>query len=322
MNIRKKDPAWFGCLALAIFATAISLSLSVITGWQLGDSLLTKAMMAAFGVLAVMGAHLMPAICGPAARGARLIGLTLWLFCIAYAAFSHANFFLSAQQQSGAQRELAVLASPEAGKPKKELIDVLSDKVKVKTELAKIQSRCQDACLRLTPAKVKLETRLALLNAQESDARDWQTKLNQQHKRQEDARDNLVLVRLAGWANVTIATLELLLGFVFSLILEGMACLGWYLVFRSRDSHLTESITAEVTMPVAVTANVTSIGQVSQIPSSQPYDDQIEELAQLVKAGKIKLTVDGIRKYRRCAQGKAADLKRLVQARMEVECHV
>lgn len=322
MNMRNKDPAWLGCVTLAILATGISLCLSVFTGWQLGDSFITKAMMAAVCVLAVMAAHLMPAIYASKSQRVRFVGLALWLFCMAYVAFSHANFFLSSQQQTGMQREMAIVSSPVIGKPQKDLIEVLNDKVKVQTELARIQFLCRDACTRLTPTKANLEARLAVLDEQESVARNWQKTLAQQQKRQDIAHDNPVLGRLAEWSNVTVTQLELFMGMIFSLILEGVACFCWYLVLQPRDSPLTHLVTTTVIAPVAMTMDVTNTSQTSQVQSSQQYDDQVEELAQLVKCGRIKLTVASIREYCRCAQGKAAELKRLVQARIDTECHV
>lgn len=321
MIMRNKPPAWGGCVTLAIFATGISISLSVLTGWQLGDSVLTKIMMAAAGVLAVMGAHLMPAICASAAPGARVVGLSLWLFCLLYAAFSHANFFLSSQQRAGVQREISIMANPVVGKPQKELIEVLNDRIKVQTELAKIQLLCRDVCVKWAPAKANLEARIALLNAQESEARSWQKKLDQRQIRQDVAREDIVLVRFAGWFNVTVAQLELLMGMIFSLILEGVACLCWYLVLRPRDVTLSQSVTTTVIAPVTLNASVTNTSQTSQTPSLPEYDDQVDQLVKLVKAGIIKLTVASIRKYCCCAQGKASDLKRQVQAIMDAECH-
>lgn len=82
-----------GCILLALLATTISLSLSVLTGWQLGASFKDKLAMAAFGVLAVLGAHLLLAICQPSSMRVRLVAAVLWLFCMAYVTYSHATFF-------------------------------------------------------------------------------------------------------------------------------------------------------------------------------------------------------------------------------------
>jgi hypothetical protein len=317
MNMRNEHPTSIGCVTLAVFATGISLCLSVLTGFQLVDTLLAKIIMAAFGLLAVLGAHLMLAISASSSPGRRVVGLTLWLFCMAYVAFSHVNFFLSSQQETGMMREKSIVFSPIAKKPQKELIEVLNDKVKVQTELAQIQLRCRETCLRLAPAKANLEGRLAVLDAQEFAARSWQKTVTQQQKRQDIAQNNPVLGRLAEWSNVTITNLELLLGMIFSLVLEGVACFCWYLVLGHRDPYLTHSVTA----PVVVTEGVPDASHIGQMTSAQQYDDQIDELVQLVRSGHIRLTVASIRQYFRCAQGKAADLKRLVQARIDKESY-
>ncbi len=117
MNINKdfgegsKRSSFIGCVSFAILATTISLSLMIITGWQLGESLNDKLVMAAFGVLAVLGAHLLLAFSRPASARVRLVAIFLWLFCMAYVVFSQASFFCrrnSKQECAGLQQSICL----------------------------------------------------------------------------------------------------------------------------------------------------------------------------------------------------------------------
>ena len=113
-----------GCMSLAILATTISLLLSVLTGWQFGQSSSEKLAMAAVGVLAVLGAHLLLALCRPASTWVRFLACLLWLFCVAYVAYSHASFFLSSQQQSGMARVASIDQSLLKAEPKRTLMAI------------------------------------------------------------------------------------------------------------------------------------------------------------------------------------------------------
>ena len=116
-----------GCTLLALLATSISLSLSIFTGCQFGNSLKEKLVMAAFGLLSVFAAHLLLALCRSASSGVRLVAIVLWLFCMSYVAYSHASFFLSLQHQSGMRRVAAVDQSSLKSELKRNLTAILSD---------------------------------------------------------------------------------------------------------------------------------------------------------------------------------------------------
>lgn len=311
-----KHRSLIGCILLALLATAISLSLSVLTGWQLGVSLKEKLAMAAFGVLAVLGAHLLLAICQPASIRVRMVATVLWLCCMAYVAYSHATFFLSTQQQAGAHRAASFDALSPDSKPKRHLAEILSDQERIKTALvAKSQVECGDGCPRLKIQVTSLKARLDTLNAEADEVRRWQAQRDRQEVLKETMRDDPVTGQLARWLGVTVMQMGLVTGFLFSCVLEGMACLCWYIVFRLRDFSVTQA----VMRPVTALSKEKTAEDLNASGAISDQDTQIDELVRAVKAGRLKLTVTAVRSYCRCAQKKAAELKRLVEEKLETE---
>jgi hypothetical protein len=317
-NIRDglKHRSLIGCILLALLATAISLSLSVLTGWQLGVSFKEKLAMAAFGVLAVLGAHLLLAICQFASIRVGLVATVLWLFCIVYVAYSHATFFLSSQQQAGMRRAATVDGSLLSSQPKRNLAVILSDQERVKTALAaKSQIECGEGCSRLKIQVTSLKARLDTLNAEADEVRRWQARQDRQEALKDAMRDDPVTAQLARWLGVTVAQMGLVTSFLFSLILEGVACLCWYIAFRFRDSIVTQIVMEPVTAP----AEEMKAGSSDTSGAISEQDSMVDELVREVKAGRLRLTVHAVRDYCRCAQKKAAELKRLAEKRLNAE---
>ena len=305
-----------GCLSLALMATTISLSLSAITGWQLGESLKERLVIAAFGVLAVLGAHLMLALCQPASIRVRLVAIVLWLFCMAYVAYSHANFFLTSQQQAGMRRAAAVDQSSSKPEPKRNLTAILSDQARIKTELAaKSQLDCSDGCSTLRVKVISLKARLDALNAEADEVKRWQAQQDRQDAFKDSVRDDPVTTRLAKWLNLTNGQIGLVTGFLFSLILEGVACLCWYVAFQFRDLSMTQP----AGQVVAIEPELVGTGNTDDARSVSELDSKVDELIREVRAGRLKLTVNSVRDYCRCAQKKASELKRLVEAKLNAE---
>jgi hypothetical protein len=311
-----KRHSLIGCMALALLATVISLSLSTLTGWQWGESVKEKLVMAAFGVLAVLGAHLLLAICRPASARVRLVAIVLWLFCMAYVVYSHASFFLSSQQQAGMRRAAAVDQPSSKSEPKRNLTAILSDQAKIKIALAaKSQVHCGDGCSTLRVKVISWRARLDALNAEADDVKRWQVQQDRQAALKDAVRDDPVTMRLATWLDVTVIQIGLVTSLLFSFILEGMACLCWYLAFRLRDVSVTQPVVQLVT----AVPELTRSGNVDVTRPLSELDSKVEELIREVRAGRLKLTVNGVRDYCRCAQKKATELKRLVEGKLNAE---
>lgn len=318
MNAKMSPCSIVGCMSLAILATTISLLMSVLTGWQWGQSLSEKLAMAAVGVLAVLGAHLLLALCRPASTWVRSLACVLWLFCVGYVAYSHASFFLSSQQQSGMARVTSMDQSLLRAEPKRTLIAILSDQAKIKTELAaKRQVDCSDGCFKLKVRVASLSARLDVLDAEADEVRRWQAQHDRHEAFRDTLRDDLVTTQLAKSLGVTISQMGLVTSLLFSFIIEGVACLCWFVALQYRDSPVTQMVTPPVTsvMPAPMPTVVNNSWDVR--PLSE-LDMKVQELAREVKAGRLKATVDDVRSYCGCARKTAANLAQLLKAELSL----
>ncbi|MFZ6816881.1 hypothetical protein [Undibacterium sp. Ji22W] len=314
--------ALFFCLALALLATGISLSILVIAGWQLGESMKEKILLAAFGALAVGGAHLLLTLCRPASLKIKLASMVLWLFCMVYVMINHANFLLSSHQQAGMHR-IALFDQPSARLVReRNLIEILSDQEKIKTELdAKSRIRCERGCDSL---KVKLNTlkaKLEVLYAEAGEFKRLRLLQDRQNDLKEALRDDPVTMPLATLSGVTAIQIGLMRSFLFAVILEGAACICWYIFLQSRDSSVTSAVTSVVTRIVTPTvtadSDVTKVLNVEVTQPITPLECQVEMLVKDVKAGRVDATVRALQKYCRCSQKQASALRKLVLIELE-----
>jgi len=317
--VDRKPGSFIGCMLLALLATTISLMLSVLTGWQLGQSVNERLAMVAFGVLAVLGAHLLLALCRPASTWVRSLACLLWLCCMAYVAYSHASFFLSSQLNAGRGRVASFDQSLSKVEPKRGLTAVLSDQAKIKTELAaKSQIDCSDGCFKLKVRVASLSARLDVLDAEADEVRRWQVQHDRQEAFKDVLRDDPVTTQSAKWLGVTIAQMGLVTSLLFSFILEGVACLCWFVTLQYRDSSVTQLVMPPVTSVTPPLMPTIVDSEYDARPLSE-LNIMVEELVREVKAGRLSLTVNGVRNYCRCAQKKATELKRMVDAKLNTE---
>ncbi|BBB66550.1 hypothetical protein UNDYM_2297 [Undibacterium sp. YM2] len=315
-----KRPTQIVCKLLALLATSISLSLLAVAGWQLGESPVGKVILMGFGVLSVLGAHLLLSLCQKASINVRVVAIVLWLFCMTYVAFNHASFFLLSQQQAGIRRVALVDQSLSKAEPVRNLTAIVSDQSKIKTELAiKSQIRCGNGCVTLRAKLTSLQATLDVLEAEADDVRRWHRQQDRQIELQDRVRDDPVMMQLAKWFGVTAMQMGLVKSFLFSVILEGLACLCWYMGLQSRDLTVPLPVTPPVTQLVTAVLDLEEVGKADDTESRPELNNQVEELVKAVRAGLLPLTVSAVRKHCRCAQKKASELKRLVDAKLSAE---
>lgn len=308
-----KRSSFIGCVLLALLSTAVSISLLILTGWQLGDSLKEKIVMATFGVLAVLGAHLLLAFCRSASVKVRFASSLLWLFCMTYVIFNHASFFISSQQQAGIHRVAGLNQAFSVPEPKRNLTEILADQVKIKTELmSKSQIRCYRGCETLNVKLTNLKATLEMLDAEADGFRRWQAAKDSQDDLKDAIRDDPVTAQLAAWSGMTVTQMGLVRSLLFAVILEGVACLCWYVTFQMRDSSVTQKVTPQVADILEATNDV----NIEVTSSTSMTDREVEELAKEVMNGQLNLNVKDVRKRCRCAQKKAAVLTRLIEVRL------
>jgi hypothetical protein len=296
--------------------------MSVLAGWQRGGWLSERLVWVAIGVVLVVGAHLLPALCRPAPLTTRLVGVVLWLGCMAGASYGHCTFFLLSQSHAG---ELRVSAVPAVGIPAhRELTAVMADRASVTAELARTDARrCTRDCPTWRARRTSLAARLDALDAEVADVRRYQAIEDGNAGRRVTARDDPVTARLAMFCGIAETRLDLFAGLAFAAVLEGVACLLWWLalIAQERESSVTNHREA-VRDVTAETPSVTTLARSPARTSARPAvpsvvqptvtlpESDIAKLRRDIESGAVKPTVAGIRQYLGCSQAKASALRR------------
>jgi hypothetical protein len=301
-----------GILILAIVASSLSVAISIVAGWQRGGTEIARLLMASVGFVAVLGAHLLPAFCRRVPILTRVIGAMIWLICFTFVAYGHASFFLLAQDQAGAQRAAALVPAQQTPQstPKRVLSVVLADEAKVKGwQAADSLAKCADNCGALKVREAVFKARIAALDAETDEIWRWQQAQEKAQSRRDELRDDAVTTPLATSLGVTGKLANLVTGGIFSLILEGLGCFCWYLVFlRNGAMAVTRSVTPGVTQ--AVTHD--SVDTARSISPRSEEDELVANVRIEIDAGRLKCTVDSIRKYLHCGQDKARKVRGII----------
>jgi hypothetical protein len=283
--------------------------MSVLAGWQRGGDLPERFVWVAIGVVLVVCAHLLPALCRSAPWSVRGVGMLLWVACMATACFGHATFFVLAQQHAGERRALSsVPLSTETGPAGRSLTAIMTDRVSVTRQLAITDAqRCPRECVALKVRRVALAAKLDALNAEADDVRRQQAADDLGRERRVALAVDPVTGRLAALLGTTVSRVDLLTGLAFAAVLEGVACLLWSVALRSRQTVVA---TSSVVDPAA--------SGHKPVMSSHGIDDalvplvetEVMRLAHDVAAGHVRATVSDIRRHLGCSQAKAIKLRR------------
>jgi hypothetical protein len=284
--------------------------MSVIAGWQRGGWLSERLVWVAVSVVLIGGAHLLPALCRASPLAVRGIGTLLWLGCMAAASWGHATFFLLSQSHAGEVRVSAVsIASVPAHRA---LTAVMAERASLAADKAVADARhCIRECLALRVRRTSLAARLDALDAEAADVRRYQVIEDSNAARRDSVRDDPVTTRLAALRGVTDARLELVTGLVFAAVLEGMACLLWWIALLPQDTSPLTDRREPVPAVTADEPDVTTAGAPPTPVMTEP-ETEVTRLRRDIEAGLVRPTVASIRKHLGCAQAKATDLRRQV----------
>ena len=365
-RVGRRAPPSACALWLASASTTTALGVSVLAGWQRGGLLAERIAWVAIGAVLVMSAHVLPALCRTAPAAVRVVGTGLWLVCMVTTCYGHAIFFVLAQEHAGAMRVAALppvalptmpVVSPPERSPARGLAAIAAERADVTAELARANARrCVGDCPSLRVTRLSLDAKLDALNIEADQAKRRQA--IEDREREETARITVtrdalrdsvsrdpVTDRLATALGVTTARIDLASGLIFAGVLEGVACLFWFLALapvvpadatvvasapelvaesqRDADSvapddslaagavvrgssPVTASHAPVVTGDSAVVAVVTTRGTATD---RQPTTD-LPKLAQAIEAGQVRPTVADIRRYLGCSQARATALRR------------
>lgn len=308
---------------LAVAATVTAACLSIMAGWQRGGFVAERALWVAVGVVIVIAAHLLPALCRPHGWSVRAAGAVLWIGCMAATCYGHAIFFLTAQKHAGELRTAAVPVVTDHGR---DLGAIAADRASAVTRLARANSRrCVERCPALRIERTTLAAKLEALDAEAAEA-----------KRTEAAQDRAAAARDAALADpvtnamtafgVAPARLEVVTGLAFAVVLEAIACFCWLLALRPADdagiavtpvqqgSHATQ--VTQVTAPSHSVVTRDAPHDVVALAAESPAPEHPDELARVmaeIAAGRLRATVNEIRRFLGCSQARAAAVRRQLE---------
>ncbi|VBR62546.1 putative twin-arginine translocation pathway signal protein [Burkholderia pseudomallei] len=332
--------------ALATATTGTALSLSVLAGWQRGGTLPERAVWVATGVVLVVSAHLLPALVRDTPPRVRIIGGVLWAACLATACYGYAVFFVLAQQHSGEQRAATGAVAP-VTTPARSLTAVMADRAAVVRQLAWIDAQhCSRDCTSRAARRATLTARLDALDAEAGDVRRSLAADDRVVAQRDALLADPVTSRLAALLGTTTANVDLLSGLAFAAVLEGVACLLWWLALSppSRPAPLPGVVAAvapvasvtdamsqavadsHVGVPASREAVAESRAEVTAgheavtrrrddpLPDAAVSGDDVTRLAHDIAAGRVRPTVAGIRRHLGCSQSRAIALRRQLAA--------
>lgn len=304
-------------VTLALLATALSIAISVMSSEGAGT--LSQQPLPLVGVLAVIFAHLLPALSREAGSWVRVLSWGVWVACIAFVGYVHTAFFLSSQHEAGERRSDTVTQAVSVQKPARPVSAILEEKVRVTSALQWAGAvDCRDDCDRRRSRVAPLTTRIQALEAEAEEARRWQAEQDRLQVLKHAQQVDPATAKLAQSLNVTEGEVSLVIGIVLAVVLDGSALVLWSLVFRRRDS-MPSSVTADET--AAVTPVVKEAGKSEQIDpesAAAPQPSKIDQLVARVRpeiqAGNLKGTVAAIRQWLGCAQSMASQVRQVLIA--------
>lgn len=235
--------------ALACVATGTSAWISLIAAWERGGNLQERIVWAAFGVVLLLTAHLLPALSRASSPLFRSLGTVLWVGAMAATCYGHAMFFVEAQQNAGDIRaqqvavaggeakSLPTVSGPGLTALATQQARVTEALVMTKAQLCKRNCREWNAKIAVLEARLS-EFRVAVAEGHRSEQMDDERRAVQ--AKQEAARETMamdpVTRRIADALSIKTDEVDLAFGIGFGLLLECVACFCWLLVLNSNPT--------------------------------------------------------------------------------------
>ena len=307
---------------LALAATITAACMSIVAGWERGGLLWERVLLVCVGVVLVVAAHLLPALCRPHGWRIRALGVVLWIGCMTATCYGHAVFFVMAQKHAGDVRAAVV---PVASAPGRNLAEIASDRAGVVARLARVaERRCGERCAAVRIERTTLNARLVALNAESAEVTRRELALDRADAERASAKADPLAGLLTAFGVAT-GRVDLVAGMAFALVIEGVASFCWLLALRPADSTATAVTTAEeigrglpVTRVTRTSTFVASGG--NDAVGRQNAAEQVDDLTRVLTAtrdGTLRGTVTEIRKHLGCSQAKAAALRKQLAQQMQ-----
>lgn len=317
-------------LGLAILATLTSLGIAALSGLQRGGALPEQFGNIALAVAAVLATHLLPALCRTKPLAVRCGAACMWFVSLVVVFYGQMTFFLLAQQHAG---DLRAEASPEAkpilpvaATPMRSLTAISKEQERVHTLLAANNTRhCDGDCPAQRMRRDVLTAKLDALTTEADEVKRHQAKddrlaalADRATRLRDSLRDDPVTARLSALTGLDEQRLNLLLALVCAGVLDCLGSLCWWLAFDGSRTTVTPGVTGVVVPDDpnrrGLVSPETETTTDTEAPVVNEYDGRLVQLVRDVAAGKLRPTVDGIRKHFSCAQGTATQLCREYRA--------
>jgi len=306
---------------LALAATVTGVCISILAGWQRGGLVAERVLLVGVGVVVVVAAHLLPALCRPHGWRVRTLGAALWIGCMAATCYGHAVFFVMAQKHAG---EIRAAGVPVVSAPGRNLAEIASDRASIVARLARVTERkCGDRCAEVRIERTTLNARLAALDAESAEETRHELALDRAETERVAARADPVTGLLTDFG-VSAGRVDLLAGMTFAVVIEGVACFCWLLALRPVDTTANAVTPAQEVshgIPVTrVTPASTAVAFGGNDAAKSLAAEQMDDLTRVLTAtrnGTLRGTVSEIRKHLGCSQAKAAALRKQLAQQMQ-----
>jgi hypothetical protein len=312
---------------LALATTMTAACLSVLAGWQRGGLLPERVLLVCVGVVLVVAAHLLPALCRPHRWRTRGVGMTLWIGCMTAACYGHAVFFAMAQKHAGEVRAAFV---PVVAAPGRNLAEIASDRAGLEARLARVTERkCGGRCAAVRIERTTLTARLDALDVESAEVRRRELAMDRAEAERAAAKADPVAGLLTVFG-VPSSRVDLASGLAFGFVIEAVACFCWFLALRPVEVPVKTVTPAQGTShrlsvsPVTRAGTVVARGSIDRsarrdataLPAGERVDDLTGVLT-AIRDGTIRGTVTEIRKHLGCSQAKAASIRKQVAQQMQ-----
>ncbi|MGN6083545.1 hypothetical protein [Trinickia sp.] len=327
-------------LAFALFTTAASIFIAVLSGGERGGTHAEQAVSIALSMVAVLFVHLAPTMLPRLGWAARMAAIVLWFVGLVVVAYGQVAFILRAQEHAGNVRALAVpnepmqtvVAMPGVRNP----LQIAQDVSKVRLALARVDAEaCFDSCVQLKARKASLSAKLAVLNVEASEATRREVAADlaaEQLERGNALRDRMrsdpVVSHLAKSLGATESVLSLSFAVAMAIVLEGAAIMSWLVVGSASGRQEGYASRVDALPDVAGSAgNATDIAPAAGIERLLAMDttnaggslsDDEREIVRIhsaVSTGRLSPTQKAIRKFLGCGQQRAGHLNRVYAER-------
>lgn len=327
-------------ILLAIFVTLTATSMTAASAWDRGGTLVDRSLLVSLSVVIILAVHLLPAI------SRRPAAWLIWAGCLFCAIFGHLSFLTHASLRAGEtlarQSALNVGTDNQVETVKAALAQIKARPVaEAMSQLSQTDDKRLRAVLReeITEGKKAEMLRYELIRLSQVST----------SAKIDGARDPVTakLSQVFGWSE---GEISVAIGLTISMLVELVGALFWYEALRPsvtesdektvvtpftaqrKTKAVTRTVTQNVTgVTTDITGDVTnSVTHVTKfnnagvtLPMHPPNADSevdynaeqarlVPDLELAIQAGKCKGTVAGIRKFLRCSQSRAQELRRQI----------